>query len=272
MSSQDALSDSEWEKFRREWYQTRRMRPAAIRQAEAARRKAGEPPMTLWEAIEKHIRAQPRLRRNTLTPTSRAPEVPPQSSIEKLAAIFEVDPVLAEIGEAAALSPIERFERYGWLVDVPYDALAKLPAHMLDESYRWEIPKWALAAKYDNGARDDYYVEIVDGRMDRQHLDKIVIDRRYVAKDTTKARRALHADELGLTAEQRAHLRKLRGRLATAKQILQNVEGAATSAEHVARARAYVNSSVSAIRTARASYGLPADEPPEAATSGAISV
>jgi hypothetical protein len=247
-------SDAEWEEFRKTLYERKRMRTTKLRQHEAARRKAGEPPPTLFEAIEAHLRTQPRIRRDTL----RSPSVATSDNLAALAALFADDPVMTQIGEAAALSLEERLQKWGWLIGLPYGAT--VPPHMQHEDYRWEIPRWALAAKYDCGARDDYFCEIADGRMDKQRLDKIVADRKYVAKDSTKAKRALHRDELGLTPEQKAHLKRLRGRLANSERILRNVQGAMP--ERIAVAQAYVDSAVAAIKAARASCGLPEMERP----------
>src|SRR5688572_1793791 len=129
-NSDDAMSDAQWNEFRKALYERKRLKPAMLRQAERARRKAGEVPPTLWELIERHIRERPRARRHTLGASSA-----PATSVEKLAAIFTDDPVLTEIGEAAALTSQERFAHWGWLVGLPFGVV--VPDHMLAESYRW---------------------------------------------------------------------------------------------------------------------------------------
>jgi hypothetical protein len=263
-ATDDGLTDSQWNECLRLFYDRRRLKGKQLRQADIARRKARELPDTLLEAIEKHLRAQPRVpQRDTFKPLYSSP----QCHIEKLAdAVTEIladDPVLLALSEAAALSPAERLAKWGGLVGLPFDCIATLPPHMTDPEYRFELPRWCLAARYDCGIRDDYFVDLLDGKVDQPTLDKRLGEPTYFNPYSAPVR-SLRPDEVGLDGTQRAHLKKLRDKLKRALDYLGNIARVSQHAPSIDKARAYVATAEAAIRAARASYGLPEVEPPEA--------
>src|SRR5262245_18631359 len=110
--AEPTVSDAEWEASCKTWYERKRLTDSKLRKAEAARRKAGEPPPTLYEALERDLRALQRGRIDTLArpfashshlaATSQPPQATAESNLAALAALFDSDPVLTELGEAAA--------------------------------------------------------------------------------------------------------------------------------------------------------------------------
>ena len=255
------MSDAAWEalqaKVRRTSYERRLLRGVPLREAEAKRRREQVPPPTLNEAIGRHLRESTRVpfdcaalphldwdRTWYIAPGYRPP-------------VDEVR-VAEQLAEALAQPSRERLAKFGWLIHLPFGVT--VPEHMQHDSYRWEIPAWALEGKSDD-IRDEFFCDIVDGRMDEKRLSKILAGRKYTGKAETKAKRALHSDEVGLDALQKAHLRKLRGRLNRAQNILQVNLRANVPADRLTVSQGYVDSAVAAIKAARVSYGLPGAEP-----------
>lgn len=270
VTSDDPMSPEESLGLQRWAYERRRLRGKTLRDAEAKRRKALRPPPTIDEAILDHfatravrLRVTPRAEDEELASLEaayvEAPSAPREPQAAREYGNFLKDNREergAELRDALALPTEDKLRAYGWLLGIPFDVLDEIPEFLLSAEARPELPAWSLRASYD-ALRDEFYVGLVQGTVDRAQLDEERQRRGLTAK------RATHSDEAkALNKEQRAHLRKLRVRLRTATQFRERLSDS-VAPEIKARSDAYVIAAEKAIRDARVAYGLPPEEVPE---------
>lgn len=239
-------------------YERGRLKGKALRDAEANRRRAQLPPRTLDEAITEHF-ASRGLRRADLGVDFMDDLASVESAYVGRLAPSAPNPLLkdrsdelaAELKAALSLPADEKLERYGWAIGIPFDALGSLPDELRSPDARPELPAWSLRACFDS-LRDDHWSDLVRGVMDRDTLE--------AERRRRGLTRSVRPDEAHLTPSQRSHLRKLRVKLKTARDIYERHSAIPSRPEVVARAKSYVDAAEKAIREARVAYGLPATE------------
>lgn len=254
------LTDEELASVSKLLYERGRLKGKALRDAEKERRKAGLPPPTINEAIMDRFGRYARLHTfdqredqfDAIEATYVSPEGRPVAAIRGPELPEEIPAAHAVaqsefLREALALTLRERLARFGYLVGLPYGA--KVPEELLSEDTRWDLPAWSLRAAYDL-VRDHFFCDLVLGTVDRKTLDEVA------AATGSKTKRATHPDEAALSAEQKAHLRRLRVKLHNANEILANNTRANARPEVLTRSRSYVEAAESAIRAARVTCGL----------------
>lgn len=257
----DSMSPEEEREVARKIYERSRLKGTELRKREKERRRAKRPPVTLDDAIRDHWAAK----YGSRTVADASDEVDDLASVEDVYVESTVEPRpifrfvkdrsaehAAALREALALPFRERLTRFGFLLGVPFGC--DIPESLVDEDTRWELPEWSLAAKYDV-VRDEYFGGLVAGTVDQATLDAELVKRGVKP-------RSIRPDEVGLSADQRAHLQRLRRKLKTALQIHEANAKANARPETMARCRSYVEAAEKAIAEARVAYGLPAEELP----------